>query len=94
MGSWLNCPCGGRIHTNAFAGAGVCRLIRDSDYDAVEDPVDREKLEDLFFHAGVPVYRCGKCGRLAVEWSAESPPVFYTPPESEAGSFANRYAVF
>lgn len=79
MGSWLKCSCGASIHTNLFAGAGVCRLIRDSDYDSLDDPVDRAGLEALFFSKGIPVYRCTACGRLAVEWDRGSAPVFYTP---------------
>ena len=81
MGSWLDCPCGAKIHQNLFAGTGVFRLIRDSDYDAIEEPVDRSKMEDLFFKAGTPVFRCGRCGRLAVEWDPQKEVVFYTPPE-------------
>lgn len=79
MGSWITCKCGAHIHTNMFTGTHVYRLIEDSDYDAVEDPVDRNKLEDLFFRKGVTVYRCGACGRLAVEWDHTSGPAFYLP---------------
>jgi hypothetical protein len=85
MGSWITCPCGAHIHTNLFAGTGVSRLIKDSDYDAIDDPVDRAKLEDLFFRSGIPVYRCGKCGRLAVEWDQASGVAFYSPAEPAQG---------
>jgi len=78
MGSWLECLCGGRIHTNLFTGTNIYRLIRDTDYDAIEDPVDRDKLSDLFFKKGIPVYRCEKCGRLIVEWE-DGEPTFYLP---------------
>lgn len=81
MSSWLECLCGERIHTNMFAGASVFRLIKDDDYDALDDPVDRDKLENLFFSLGIPVYLCRSCGRLAVEWDQESGPWFYAPEE-------------
>jgi hypothetical protein len=51
----------------------------DSDYDAVEDPVDRKKLEALFFDKGRAVYRCGQCGRLMVEWDRTAAVTFYEP---------------
>jgi hypothetical protein len=79
MGSWIQCLCGSSIHTNLFAGASVFRLIKDSDYDALDCSVDRDKLENLFFTLGIPVYLCKSCGRLAVEWDHETGPWFYTP---------------
>lgn len=79
MGSWITCTCGGLIHTNPFCGPPVYSLIKDSDYDSVDDPVDRDKLSDLFFNKGVPVYYCQRCGRLAVEWDSNDGPRFYTP---------------
>jgi hypothetical protein len=79
MGSWIRCKCGYLIHTNLFAGEDVFQLIRDSDYDSVEDPVDREKLSDLFFRKGIPVYLCKGCGRLLVEWDGQGVPGFYLP---------------
>jgi hypothetical protein len=78
MGSWIQCPCGQSLHTNPFAGAEVYRLIKDSEYDAVADPVGRDQLEALFMEAGRSVYRCSQCGRLAVEWDP-SRVTFYTP---------------
>ncbi len=78
MGSWFECLCGARIHKNLFTGTNICKLVKDSDYDAIEDPVDRDKLADLFFHKGITVYRCSRCGRLAVEWE-DSGPTFYSP---------------
>ena len=78
MGSWITCTCGGLIHTNIFSGTGIFQLIRDSDYDAIEDPVDRDKLSDLFFKKGTTVYRCHSCGRLLIEWD-EGAPTFYLP---------------
>jgi hypothetical protein len=84
MSSWTTCPCGAKIHTNPFAGAEVYRLVRDSDYDAVNDPVDREALESLFFKSGKPAYRCAACGRIAVEWDGASP-VFYLPEQTVSG---------
>jgi hypothetical protein len=71
--------CGYLIHTNLFAGENVCRLIRDGDYDSIEDPVDRDKLADLFFRKGIPVYLCSQCGRLLVDWDEERGPTFYLP---------------
>ncbi len=79
MGSWLECLCGARIHTNFFTGTNISKLITDSDYDAIEDPVDREKLSDLFFRKGVTVYHCSRCGRLIVEWNNDDNPTFYLP---------------
>jgi len=86
MGSWITCPCGASIHTNLFAGTTVYRLISDSDYDALEGPVDRGKLEALFFDHGIPAYRCKSCGRLAVQWDKEQAPVFYAPEGREEPS--------
>lgn len=37
-----------------FTGTKIYQLIEDADYDAVEDPVDRDKLDDLFFKKGLP----------------------------------------
>ena len=85
MGSWIRCLCGGLIHTNLGAGTHICQLIDDSDYDAVEDPVDRDKLSDLFFKKGVSVYRCLGCGRLLVEWGDDmGGPMFYLPEQKYA----------
>ncbi len=82
MGSWIRCLCGGLIHTNPGAGTHICQLIEDSDYDAVDDPVDRDKLSDLFFKKGVTVYRCLSCGRLLVEWGDDKGgPTFYLPEQ-------------
>ena len=79
MGSWIICLCGGLIHTNMFCGTHISRLIEDSAYDAIEDPVDRDKLADLFFNNGATVYRCLQCGRILVEWDNKSAPTFYLP---------------
>lgn len=79
MGSWIKCLCGGLIHTNLFTGTSVYRLIKDSDYDSLEEPIDVGKLSHLFFSLGIPVFRCHKCGRLAVEWDPANDPVFYLP---------------
>ena len=79
MGSWIRCLCGGLIHTNMFCGTHISQLIEDSAYDAIEDPVDRDKLADLFFNKGATVYRCLNCGRLLVEWDNKSAPTFYLP---------------
>lgn len=86
MGSWLHCLCGAKIHTNLFAGTGVYRLLKDADYDSVVDPVDRDKLETLFFVQGIPVYHCKACGRLVVEWDKESGPLFYVPEQKNTGN--------
>jgi hypothetical protein len=84
MGSWIQCLCGAFIHTNLFTGTDVYRLLKDSEYDSLDDPVDRDKLETLFFTKGIPVYRCKECGRLVVEWDNESAPLFYLPEEKNA----------
>jgi hypothetical protein len=75
-----------------FSGTHIYQLIEDSDYDAVEDPVDRDKLEGLFFKNGVTVYRCLNCGRLLVEWDEKSGLTVYLPegkleiPKTKAAS--------
>lgn len=79
MGSWITCLCGGLIHTNLFAGTTVYRLISDADYDALGDPIDRDKLESLFFEKGIAVYRCQACGRLVVQWDKQGKHLFYAP---------------
>ncbi len=79
MGSWIECLCGCRVHTNLFAGENVWMIIKDLDYDAIEDPVDRDKLHDLFFKKGIPVYLCSGCGRLLVDWDEEGGVTFYLP---------------
>lgn len=90
MGSWITCLCGMLINTNMFsAGTTAYMLVKDSDYDALDDdcdgpehlnnPVDRKKVEDLFLRKGTPVYRCSHCGRLVVDWDQESGPMFYRP---------------
>ena len=84
MGSWITCLCGGLIHTNMFSGTHICRLIEDSDYDAIDDPVDRDKLRHLYFNKGVTVYRCLNCGRLLVEWDNDGIPTFYLPEGKRA----------
>jgi hypothetical protein len=85
MGSWMECLCGARIHTNLFTGTAIYRLIKDSDYDAIEDPVDRGKLSDLFFKKGVTLYHCSRCGRLIVAWDEKAGPTFYLPEEKREG---------
>jgi hypothetical protein len=65
-----------------FTGTHIYQLIEDSDYDALEDPVDQDKVSDLFFKKGVTVYRCHACGRLLVEWDeGKGGPVFYLPEQ-------------
>jgi hypothetical protein len=64
-----------------FAGTGVYQIIKDSDYDALEDPIDREKLENLFFKKGRTAYKCLHCGRLLIEWEDGGMPLFYKPEE-------------
>jgi hypothetical protein len=83
MTSWLECLCGRPIHTNLFAGTSIYKLLKDADYDAIVDPVDRGKLSDLFFVKGITVYRCEACGRLAVEWNDDGEPTFYLPEVKE-----------
>jgi hypothetical protein len=75
-----------------FSGTHIYQLIEDSDYDAVEDPVDRDKLEDLFFRKGLTVYCCPSCGRLLIGWDEKSGLTVYLPegkqkiPKAEAGA--------
>jgi hypothetical protein len=84
MGLWITCLCGALIHTNLFAGAPVYQLISDVDYDVLDDPIDRDKLEALFFKRGIPVYRCKACNRLVVQWDKESDYQFYAPEGKRA----------
>jgi hypothetical protein len=79
MGSWITCVCGALIHTNLFAGATAYRLISDADYDALDDPIDRDTVEALFFEKGIPVYRCRTCNRLVVRWDKQGKHLFYVP---------------
>jgi len=79
MGSWMTCKCGGLVHLNMFSGTHIYQLVEDSDYDAVEDPIDRDKLEGLFFRKGVTVYRCHSCGRLLIEWDDKDGLSVYLP---------------
>jgi hypothetical protein len=83
MGSWMTCKCGARIHLNMFSGTHIYQLIEDSDYDAVEDPIDRNKLEDLFLKKGITVYPCLSCGRLFVEWNRKGGLTVYLPEENQ-----------
>ena len=78
MGSWLICKCGKRIHKNLFTGTDIYKVINDADYDKLEDPVDRNKVEKLFFE-GVTLYRCKSCKRIAIEWEGWESPIFYIP---------------
>ncbi len=90
MGSWLHCRCGGLIHTNSFTGTHSYQLIADKDYDSIveNDPIDHDRLSHLFFSLGTSVYRCAKCGRLAVEWDPAAPPAFYLPEDEKVVSSA------
>lgn len=63
MSSRIVCPCGHRIGTNLFAGNDVHMAISDDAYDAVADPVDRNKLAMLFL-GGRELLECSACGRL------------------------------
>jgi len=78
MGSRLECLCGNLVYTNHFY-----MLIKDTDYDAVEAPVDYDKLSNLFWK-GIMAYRCGSCGRLIVEWDGQTGPTFYLPEGQQA----------
>jgi hypothetical protein len=88
MGSWITCLCGALIHTNLFAGTTVYRLISDADYDALDDPIDRDKLEALFFEKGIPLYRCQACNRLVVRWDKQGKHLFYVPEGKRAAQAA------
>src|SRR5712691_5733060 len=79
MASWVQCKCGESIYTNLFSGAGVYRLVLDSDYDAFERPADDDAFS-LLFRSGREVLRCKACGRLIVFWdsSAHGTPTYYS----------------
>jgi hypothetical protein len=83
----MKCRCGGLVFINHYY-----KLIKDTDYDALEAPVDEDKISNLFLEKGITAYRCSSCGRLIVEWDDEDGPTFYLPernraevPEPEAG---------
>jgi hypothetical protein len=84
MGSWIKCLCGNLIHTNFFTGTNIYKLIKDADYDAIEDPIDREKISVLFFNKGITVYHCESCSRLIVEWDDKGDITFYLPEGKRA----------
>jgi hypothetical protein len=69
-----------------FGGTHIYRLIEDTDYDAVEDPVDRGKLEGLYFKKGKTAYRCHTCGRLVIDWADDGNVTFYLPEMKQAGA--------
>ena len=79
MGSRMQCRCGGMVFINHFY-----KLIKDIDYDAIDAPVDEDKVSDLFFKKGITAYRCAACGRLIVEWDDHGDPTFYVPEEKQA----------
>lgn len=79
MGSWLKCLCGARIHTNFFTGSDIYKLIKDADYDALQEPLTWQTLQDLFYQKGITVHQCKSCGRLAVEWDGGGGITFYKP---------------
>jgi hypothetical protein len=71
MSSWVQCPCGIAIGNGAFPNSNVHRVISEEQYDRVEDPVDRRKLEMLFL-AGHTLVRCTTCQRVLIQWAGES----------------------
>ena len=73
------CLCGHAIPLGSFPNAGVYKLISENRYDQVDDPVDRQSLEMLYFQAE-QVLKCSKCGRLTVFWERGCP-TFYSKEE-------------
>ena len=63
MASSVICPCGERIQTGAFPNERVYTVISEHDYDAVTDPVDRDKLAVLMLR-GRQLLECRRCRRL------------------------------
>jgi len=67
MSSWVECPCGNRIHKNLFAGADVRVVVRDSIVDGLDESRDaRDCIDDLVGSADILV-QCDQCGRIAIE---------------------------
>jgi len=65
MSSWIACKCGYRIGTGAFPNDHVGRIISESQYDEVVDPVDRRKLSVLFLSGSVFI-SCPQCERVLI----------------------------
>lgn len=76
MATWILCPCGNEISTGSYPNPGVSTVVSEHSYDAVLDPVDRDKLEALFFK-GRELVECPKCGRIRI--SAPGASRWYAP---------------
>ena len=89
MGSWIPCLCGSLVHANLYCGAGVFRLIRDDEWDAVANTDATPEREDYsrLFRDSREVFRCSNCSRLIVYWDRQGGlPTYYrveTPPNEK-----------
>lgn len=91
MSSWLRCPCGRDLHTNAFCGASVYSLISDEECDRLPESAT---AHDLFWQ-GHKTLQCPTCNRLVVLHPGASSPTIYcletwpeTPPLSDSDAAA------
>ena len=82
MSSWIVCPCGNEIAIGGFPNAGVHRVISEHSYDAVTDPLDRNKLGVLFLQ-GRRLIECSRCGRLMIRGRNDTEYAVYVrePPD-------------
>lgn len=67
MGSWVNCPCGRRLHKNLFTGTGVQVVVPDAVLDAFPEDADSGDCVSEIIAKGEILVRCSHCGRIAIE---------------------------
>jgi hypothetical protein len=68
-----------------FAGAGVYKLIRDDEYDALPAAADIDAFGRLFASAR-SVLHCANCRRLVVFWDRNHDPSIYVVEDGSKGS--------
>lgn len=59
----IKCRCNNYFSTDSFPSPYGFRMFSESDYDQIEDPVNRRSLENLFLNSA-EVYKCPVCNRL------------------------------
>jgi hypothetical protein len=72
----MTCTCGARIGMGSFPNDDVFKVISETQYDSIEDPVDRASLEKLFV-SGFTLCRCKNCGTVIIIWEKGKMPTFY-----------------
>lgn len=83
MASWIICDCGNRLHKNLFCGAGVYRLIRDDEFDALPETADADAF-GLLFVDSPEVLHCTACGRFMIRWKRGGDYTVYVKEKSKA----------